>query len=173
MKSVVRLLSLSCLAAIALANLPAAARAPDPSGTPGLPVIGKEPEWKLKDLDGHEVSAASLRGKVVVVDFWTTWCPPCQFELPALERIYREWKARGLEVVGVSDEQTDVIQRYRQAKSLTFPTVVDTRGDAYHAFQVHALPTAVVIDRAGRIVSIMVGGKYEVDFRAAIEAAGL
>jgi peroxiredoxin len=119
------------------------------------------------------LSLSSLRGKVVLVDFWTTWCPPCQFELPALERIYRDWKARGLEVVGVSDEQPDVVQGYREAKGLTFPTVVDVQRAAYNAFQVYALPTVVVIDRGGKITNIMVGGKTDAELRAALEAAGL
>ena len=123
--------------------------------------------------EGTNLTLLSLRGKVVLIDFWTTWCPPCQFELPALEKIYGDWKSRGLEIVGVSDETQDIIQQYRRAHGLTFPTAVDTNRRVHNVYQVYALPTVVLIDRNGRVVSIMVGGKHEAELRSAIEAAGL
>jgi peroxiredoxin len=132
------------------------------------------PDFELSVVGGgKKLSLSSLRGKVVLVDFWTTWCPPCQYEMPALDKIYREFKKKGLEVVGVSDEQEDIIQQFRKAKLLSFPTVMDTHREAHHAYQVYALPTAVVIDREGKISRILVGGQGEVDLRNAIEAAGL
>ena len=134
----------------------------------------KAPGFSLPLADsGRETSLASLLGKVVLVDFWTTWCPPCQFELPALERIYRDWNSRGLEIVGVSDEKAEIVQKYREEKGHTFPTVVDTRRHAYNAYQVYAIPTVVLIGRNGSIVNILVGGKDEATLREAILAAGL
>jgi len=118
------------------------------------------PELNLTDLGGNPTSLADYRGKVVLVNLWATWCPPCKEEMPALETFYRKHAGDGFSVVAVNDGDptADVVQ-FVKDYGLTFPVWLDPAYTATEkAFKTLNLPSSFVIDRNGQIVLSWVGG---------------
>jgi len=114
---------------------------PWPAGQP-------TPALRVTDLGGQEWDLASLRGKVVVVNFWASWCGPCVDELPVLGRLAGR---DGVAVVGVNyKEPLDTIERFTQAHPLSYPVLRDRTGDAFKAWTPGVMPTTIVLDRNGR-----------------------
>ena len=149
----------SCLVALVLASVPARADLP-----PGRPA----PPFDLPGLDGKRVALAPLRGKVVVLDFWASWCGPCKEELPALEKLKAAYEARGVAFVTVNLDQdrgnaADLVKRLR----LTLPVGLDPGGKVADAYQLPAMPTSFVIDRAGVVRHVHAG------YRGSSDAAQL
>lgn len=109
-------------------------------------------------LDTRPVSLAGLRGKVVLVNFWATWCVECRPELPVLERLHRELGARGFAVVGVSArERRETIAHYVREIGLSFPVVLDPEGAIAAQYGVIGLPATFLIGRDGRAVAFAIG----------------
>jgi peroxiredoxin len=118
----------------------------------------KMPEIGLKDLSGKPVNAASLAGKVVVIDFWATWCAPCREELPVLQKLYKKYGAQGLVVVGVSvDKDADNIKQFMQKMPLSFPIVHDAAHAVSGKYAPPRMPSSYIVDRKG-IVRYVHGG---------------
>lgn len=118
----------------------------------------KPPEFNGTTADGRTVSLASLRGKVVLLNFWATWCQECRPEMPVFERLHREFVAQGLSVVGINArEGTAGIRGYAKELGLTFPLVLDPRGEINAAYGVIGLPTTFLIGRNGQAVALAVG----------------
>ena len=122
------------------------------------------PNIELTTLDGKQMALDSLRGKVVLVNFWATSCPGCVNEMPALADIYRKYQPRGLEVVAVAMnyDPPEYVRNYARQRNLPFTVALDTTGKAAEAFsQVKLTPTSFVIDRKGHIIQQTIG---ELDF---------
>jgi len=116
------------------------------------------PEFNGRMTDGREVSLASLQGKVVVLNFWATWCQECRSEMPAFEQLHREFSVHGLAVIGINArEETTTIRNYAKEFGLTFPVIVDPKGTINAAYGVIGLPTTFLIGRNGRPVALAVG----------------
>jgi len=116
------------------------------------------PEFDGRMADGREVSLASLQGKVVVLNFWATWCQECRSEMPAFEQLHREFSVQGLALVGINArEETATIREYAKELGLTFPLIVDPKGTINAAYGVIGLPTTFLIARDGRAVALAVG----------------
>jgi thiol-disulfide isomerase/thioredoxin len=117
------------------------------------------PELRLPAHGGGERSLASERGKVVVLNFWATWCPPCVAEMPSLERLHRALGPEGLSVVTVStDEDEAELGRFLSQRGLTLPVLRDPGGRvAARAYRTTGYPETFVLDREGRIVEHVVG----------------
>ncbi len=116
------------------------------------------PAVAMRDLDGRSISPADLRGKVVIVNFWATWCPPCRAEIPDLVALQSKYGDR-LQVIGVSQDEgsVDVVRQYAAAQRMNYPIVMMTP-ELDKAFPgIAALPTSYVIDPEGRIVQRHVG----------------
>jgi thiol-disulfide isomerase/thioredoxin len=118
------------------------------------------PSFALMDLGGRPISPATLEGKVVLLDFWATWCVPCRKSMPELQALHNKYAARGFSVVGISiDEKgADHVRKFVASKKLTYPIAVDGEKDpAWDAFRVKAVPAAFLVDRGGQIVAQWTG----------------
>lgn len=115
--------------------------------------------WELQDLDGKTVHSSDFKGKVVVLDFWATWCPPCRAEIPGFIELQKKYQAQGLAVIGVSVDQAsaDTVKAFAEKLRINYPVVLtDTKIiDDYGG--INGLPMTFVIDRSGRIVKQHLG----------------
>jgi cytochrome c biogenesis protein CcmG/thiol:disulfide interchange protein DsbE len=116
------------------------------------------------------VSLSELRGKVVMLDFWSSWCPPCRQEAPALARVYREYEGRNVEFVGVAiwDDPGDVA-RYAKEFDLPYPNVLDEKGQIAINYGVAGIPEKFFIDAGGTLIRKFVGPMRPDDLRATLD----
>ena len=118
------------------------------------------PGFNGRTLDSRPLSLTELRGKVVLVNFWASWCLECRPEMPVLERLHRELGPRGLAVVGINArEGTEAVRRYALELGLTFPLVLDPDGTINKSYGVIGLPTTFLVGRDGRAVALAVGAR--------------
>lgn len=141
-------------------NSPTAEAATAPvAKSASLPVLGPAPDWTLTDLDGKPVSFAQFKGKVVVVDFWATWCPPCREEIPGYIEMQKKYGADGLVIVGVSLDRAGPakVADFVKKNGMNYPVVMgdDAVVDAFGG--INAIPTTFLIDRDGNIRDQKVG----------------
>lgn len=121
------------------------------------------PAFSLKDKDGKVFSDQSLKGKIIVLNFWATWCPPCRAEIPAFKKVYDEYKDRGVEIIGVSLDQKgwDVVRPFLKQHSINYPVVLGGAEIARDYGNVRSIPTTFIIDRKGKVVDSHVGAMSE------------
>ena len=120
------------------------------------------PDLKLKDLEGHLHDLAELRGKVVLINFWATWCPPCRREMPSMERLKQTLGGEPFVALAVDvGEDADTIGAFTSQLDTepTFPILLDTRGRSMQAWKVAGLPTTFLVDKEGQIVASAIGGR--------------
>lgn len=128
--------------------------------------------FQLTDLDGNAIRLADLRGKAVWVNFWASWCPPCQGETPVLRELAERYRDRGLEVVAVSVQETSVddVRAYAERYDLDFTIGFDVAGHVFRQYRVYALPTQFFIGPDGVIRSVVQGPLDVAGATARIEA---
>jgi peroxiredoxin len=120
------------------------------------------PDFALKDIDGKLRRLSENRGKVVLVNFWATWCPPCRREMPSMQRAWTHLKGENFEMYAVNvgeDEDTIFGFTFSTGVELTFPILLDRDAQIIKAWSVIALPTSFIVDPQGRIVYRAVGGR--------------
>lgn len=128
----------------ALALIAAAAQAA--VATEGKPM----PHFQLKTLDGKSIDSADLKGKVVLVNFWATWCPPCREEMPAFQKYYEAHRGDGFEIVAVSTDEPEDLPKVREAmKPFAFPGAMQADNDTKAFGRIWVMPMSFVIDRGG------------------------
>lgn len=116
------------------------------------------PDFTLKDLDGNTVSLRELRGKVVFLNFWATWCPPCRLEMPTMERLHVELNDQGLVILAVNyREGPEEIQAFLKQHDLTFTALVDEKAEVFELYKAWSLPTTYLINKKGEIVGRVIG----------------
>ena len=120
---------------------------------------GAAPPFRLPSLAGGEMDIASQRGKIVVLNFWATWCPPCVAEMPSLERLHRALSSEGLSVITIStDEDEAELRQFLSARGLTLPVLRDPGGRVVaSAYRTTGYPETFVLDREGRLLQHVVG----------------
>jgi peroxiredoxin len=128
--------------------------------------------FQLTDLDGKPVRLADLRGKAVWVNFWASWCPPCQSETPVLRDIAERYKDRGLVVVGISVQETnrDDVRAYASRYQLGYTVAPDFSGDIFRLYRLYALPTQFFLGADGGIRSVVLGPMTSASASAQVEA---
>jgi thiol-disulfide isomerase/thioredoxin len=136
----------------------------------------KAPDFALARVDGQpgNVKLADLRGHVVLLDFWATWCPPCLALLPVLHDLYREWQPRGAEFIGIDSDGPMIsradLQEFLAHRPFPYPVVIDDK-EVGGLYGVYSIPHIVVIGRDGKIARVLVGGVSRAHIAAALNAA--
>lgn len=157
-----------CLAALALAacNLPGGSSAP--SATPGAPAPG----FTVKGVDGATHSLSDYRGKVVVLNFWATWCIPCRAEMPDLEHEARVHRSDPVAILGMDwKESAAPVRDFTEGLGVTYPMLLDADGHVYDTYRVGALPTTFIIDAQGRLLKSRIGIASRDEIEAEIKSA--
>lgn len=130
-------------------------------------VVGQAaPDFALRDLQGKQCDLQSLRGRVVLLDFWASWCPPCRLEMPILEKLHREFKDQGVVVIAINLEGPEEAGDFLQENGYTFTTLLDESSQVAQRYGVAAIPTMLMIDGAGQIIARHVGLQSEAALRA-------
>lgn len=129
------------------------------------------PDFLVKDIDGNRLSLESLRGKVVLLNFWGTWCPPCQGEIPALVNLDQMYKGRGLETIGIAikENSVDTLRGWCRAHDVNYPQVLDADAIAHVYGDVYEVPVSILIDKRGAIRRRWDGERDYDTFRVAVE----
>ena len=168
-----RLMRRVLLALLLIALWPAAAGAVEDERLKRLGFLVQEgflesPGFSTENAAGNRVDFASFRGKLVVLNFWATWCPPCRLEMPSMERLYREFRGKGLEVVAVNFmESAEQVRGFAEEQKLTYPMLLDKEGEIAGKYGVMRLPVTVLIGREGEVIAKAIGFKdwYKDDIR--------
>ena len=129
------------------------------------------PDVTFTTLDGTRIGTADLRGQVVLVNFWATWCPPCRVEMPGFQDVYDSRRARGFTIIGVTQDvgSPDLVRRFIAERDITYPVVAGTP-DIERAFGgVDMLPTSFLVGRDGRIRHVVRGIFLETPLAAAVD----
>jgi cytochrome c biogenesis protein CcmG/thiol:disulfide interchange protein DsbE len=110
------------------------------------------PDFTLKTLDDQEITLSKLRGKVVLLDFWATWCGPCKESIPHLVQIYKTYQQKGLEIIGMNVDRSDVsgVRRFVKSMDIPYPVVI-TPDEVERNYGVTGLPTTILLDKQGRV----------------------
>jgi thiol-disulfide isomerase/thioredoxin len=120
----------------------------------------RAPDFSLEDLSGRRLSLKDLRGKVVFLNFWATWCVPCREEMPLMEALHREFNDQGLEIVAVNfREDKKAVGKFFAELGLTFKVLLDYDGDVSNEYGAWSLPLTYVIDRKGEFVGKTIGDR--------------
>jgi TonB family protein len=137
-------------------------------------LVGKDAfTFAMEDLEGNRVDLQSLKGKVALLDFWASWCGPCVAELPHIEKLHKDFKDRGLVVLGVNNEDVEIARAFVKRKGYTFTTLVDEGREVSMKYGVSGIPQVFIIDREGKVKwhALGYGPGREVELRNAVENA--
>jgi thiol-disulfide isomerase/thioredoxin len=138
-----------------------------------IPLGKPAPDFQVASLTGDKLKLSSLKGKVVMIDFWATWCPPCREGLPITNKMHEKYSKQGLQVLTVSNEDAITVSDFIKENKYSFPAYLDTSGSAESTYKIEGIPTLVVIDAQGNLSSYMVGLHPEEAVVAALKKAGL
>jgi len=135
--------------------------------------LRQKADFTLTDLQGKTWTLSELRGKVVLVNFWATWCPPCRREMPDLEALYKRFKDRGLVILAISDEELGKVQPFIAERGITYPVMLDSGRKVNELFQVEGIPKSFVYDRVGKLAAQSIDMRTQEQFLQMLAQAGL
>lgn len=130
-------------------------------------------DFTLSDLQGKSWHLRELKGEVVLVNFWATWCPPCRKEMPDLQALYDKYKDRGFVVLSISDEEVAKVSPFISERNISYPVLLDPGRKVNEAFVVEGIPKSFVYDREGRLVAQSIDMRTRSQFQQMLAAAGL
>lgn len=130
-------------------------------------------DFTLKDLHGKKVTLSELRGKIVLVNFWATWCPPCRAEMPDLDVIYTHFQSQGLVILSISDEDGFKVNSFIAPTGYHPPVLLDTGGKVAKQFHIDGIPKTFVFDREGKLVAQSIDMRTQHQFLMMLAKAGL
>ena len=132
------------------------------SGQLPAPQVGfAAPIFTLAEQNGHPVTLSDTRGKVVILNYWASWCPPCRAEMPAIQQVYQNYQEQGLVVLAIKASNQDTpgaMQAFLGSFTHSYPILLDPNGEVGRLYAVHSLPTTFFIGRDGIIRDLVVGG---------------
>jgi peroxiredoxin len=133
----------------------------------------QQADFTLAELGGKTWTLNELRGKVVVLNFWATWCPPCRKEMPDLETLYRQFKDQGLVILAISDEDAGKVRPFIAQQKVTYPILLDPGRKVNELFQIEGIPKTFVYDRTGKLVAQSIDMRTRRQFLEMLAQAGL
>jgi len=140
--------------------------------TVGVNVGELAPDFTLTDLEGKRLRLSNFRGKVVLINFWATWCPACRAEMPEIEAIYQEYKDKGVAVIGVDIRETEEdVRRYVQQGGFSWSFVLDTTGEVAATYRITAIPAGFLVDKDGTIRAVRIDAMTKRAVEAKLAAA--
>ncbi|MCL2704829.1 MAG: TlpA family protein disulfide reductase [Spirochaetaceae bacterium] len=117
-------------------------------------------DFKLLDLNGNEVSLSNYQGKVIMLNFWATWCPPCRNEMPSMESLHKKMENSNFVMLAVNiQEKSSTVKEFIQKNKYSFPIILDEKGAAAEKYQIRAIPTTYIIDPKGKIAGVFSGSR--------------
>jgi len=115
-------------------------------------------DFTLPLLNGGNAALSNYKSKIVILNFWATWCPPCRAEMPSMETLYRRFNTQGLEILAVDiGEKANTVQQFIQNNKYTFPVMLDSSKRISGIYGIEAIPTSYILDREGKIIARIVG----------------
>src|SRR5664279_3033369 len=133
----------------------------------------QETDFTLTDLQGKTWSLRELKGKVVLVNFWATWCPPCRKEMPDLNTLYQRFKDQGFVILAISDEEVGKVKPFIAERNISYPVMLDPGRKINDLFQVEGIPKSFVYDREGKLVAQSIDMRTQKQFLEMLGQAGL
>jgi peroxiredoxin len=133
----------------------------------------QQADFRLTDLRGRTWELKNLRGKVVLVNFWATWCPPCRKEMPDLEALYQKFSDQGLVILAISDEEQGKVVPFISDHKITYPVLLDPGRKVNELFQIEGIPKSLVYDRDGKLVAQSIDMRTRAQFQQMLGLAGL
>ncbi|MEO0143106.1 MAG: TlpA disulfide reductase family protein, partial [candidate division WOR-3 bacterium] len=112
--------------------------------------------FTLPTIDGGSVSLSDYKGRVVIIDFWATWCPPCRRSIPHLVSLYERYKENGLVILGISNEDVETLKRFRDENGINYPLLLGTN-EIFKQYAVRAIPHTIFLDKKGKTRKTQVG----------------
>jgi peroxiredoxin len=130
-------------------------------------------DFTLQDTKGKSWNLKSLKGKVVLVNFWATWCPPCRKEMPDLQALSKQFDKQGLVVLGLTDEDAATVNKFLATQPYKYPILFDSNHEAAKQFGIEGIPKSYIYDRDGKLVAQSIDMRTREQFKAMLAEAGL
>lgn len=130
-------------------------------------------DFTLVDLHGKQWSLKALEGKVVLLNFWATWCPPCRKEMPDLEALSKQFADQGLVILSITDDNPEKVKAYIEKQNITYPVLLDAGSKLNKQFRIYGIPKSFLYDRNGKLVAQAIDMRTRKQFLAMLESAGL
>ncbi|MDA8089559.1 MAG: TlpA disulfide reductase family protein [Nitrospiraceae bacterium] len=139
-----------------------------PQSAGAIQVGQAAPEFSLSDINGTVYAGVGLRGNVVIINFWATWCPPCAGEVKVLNNIYKKYETKGLKVFGITKDTVPEVKKFEASHPIAYPVLIDSRSTAHILYGVLPIPVTFLIDSSGVVVKKYIGPPNQKDLESDI-----
>jgi peroxiredoxin len=135
--------------------------------------VREQADFALTDLEGTRWTLRDLKGKVVILNFWATWCPPCRKEIPDLQKLHHEFEGQGLVILGIADDNLDTLKKFATEQKVLYPLLPDLERKVHTAFQIEGIPASLIFNRSGKFVAQVFDVRTRQQLRNLLVKAGL